>query len=229
MKTVLARRDLFRAGLAASMLAVAPTIVLAKSKTSGDKAAANGGARIDYNDVQVLFADLQVSLVVGSKTVSPEALGRSAAALAKVATVLKLPMLFSVVPERKGEPVLIPELLPYATQANTLKRTLTGPFMDKATVSALASNGRKTLIVAGFAAEVVVLQTVLDAVGAGYKVQYVTDAIGGLSERTEATALHQAELAGGVPTSVVSLTTRMAPDIFHSPGSEAFSAIVPLL
>lgn len=229
MNNLVARRDLFRASLAASMLAVIPGLAIAQDKTGKDIAARGDGARIDYSDVQVLFADLQVSLVAGSRTVSPEALGRSAAALAKVATILELPMLFSVVPERKGEPVLIPELLPYATRANTLKRTLTGPFMDKATASALASTGRKTLILAGFAAEVVVLQTVLDAVEAGYKVQYVVDAVGGLSERTEDTALRQAELAGGVPTTVVSLTTRMTPDLFQFPGSEAFAAIRPLL
>jgi hypothetical protein len=35
--------------------------------------------------------------------------------------------------------------------------------------------------------------------------------------------------AGAVPTSVLSLTTRLAPDFFHSPGSETSAALEPLL
>jgi len=37
------------------------------------------------------------------------------------------------------------------------------------------------------------------------------------------------ERAGAVPTSVLSLTTRLATDFFHSPGSETFAALNPLL
>lgn len=179
--------------------------------------------------MQVLFADLQVSLVATCKTIEPAALARSAAVLAKVATVLDLPMLFSVVPEAGGPPRLIPELQAYATPSNTILRKLTGPFMDAATADALAATGRKTLIVAGFASEVMVLQTVLDAVKASYSVEYVADAVGSQSERTEAAAFRHMELAGAVPTSVLSLTTRMAPDFFHPPGSDAFAALQPLL
>jgi len=220
---------LLRLGLAASTLATAPAIATAQGKKARQGDLSGGGALLDFSNVQVLFADLQTSLVAGSRTVSSQALGRSSSALANVATVLGIPMLFSVVPEANSEPVLIPELLPFATQANTFKRTLAGPFMDEKTVAKLASNKRKTLIVAGFAAEVVVVQTVLDALKAGYEIQYVIDAVGGLSERTEAAALRHAQLVGAVPTSVVSLTTRMTPDFFHAPGSETFKAIQPLL
>lgn len=221
------RRNLLRMGLAASALIAAPTMSMAQVRRGDVKL--RSGALLRHQDVQVLFADLQTSRITDSSTVSAAALGRSSAALAKVANILRLPMLFSVVPERSGDPVLIPALQPFATAANTLERKLAGPFMDRPTAAKLAANGRKTLIVAGFAAEVVVLQAVLDAVKEGYEVQYVADAIGGLSARTEASALRQAELAGAVPTSVVSLVARLTPDFFHSPGSETFAAIGPLL
>lgn len=227
MGTDIARRGLFRLAMAASTVAVVPGVMKASERTTPQHDGM--GAMLDYQDVQVLFSDLQTSLVAGSRTTTPANIGRAAAALAKVAEVLKLPTVFSVVPERRGEPELIPELKPFATPTNTLKRSLAGSLMDKVTVDAIASNGRKTLIVAGYAAEVVVLQTVLDALNSGYNVQFVVDAIGGLSERTEAAALRQMELAGAIPTSVVSITSRMTPDFFHSPGSETFAAIMPLL
>lgn len=190
--------------------------------------ASRGGARIDPSAVQILFADLQPSIVAGSKTVSPRILGRSAATLAEVAAILEIPALFSIVPEGDRRPALIEEIQPFATQSNTLLRTLTGPFMDPPTAAALASNERRTLVISGFSAEVVVLQAVLDALASGYTVHYVVDAIGGRSERTEAAAFRAIELAGGLPTTVTSLTTRMAPDLFNPPGSEAFKAVLKL-
>jgi hypothetical protein len=54
---------------------------------------------------------------------------------------------------------------------------------------ALASSGRKTLIIAGFSTEAVVLHSVMGAINAGYHVYGPVDACGGMSERTEAAAI----------------------------------------
>lgn len=228
MKNPLARRSLVRASAAALPIAALP-MMACPTRLAAANARAGSSAQMDHRQVQILFADLQPALVAGSRTVSPEALTRSAGVLAEVASILGIPMLFSVVPEGNAAPSLLPVLQPYATEANTLRRTLAGPFMDPPTATALGAHGRRTLIVAGFAAEVVVLQATLDAIGAGYEVQCAVDAIGGLSERTEAAALRHAELAGAVPTSVLSLTTRLTPDFFRAPGSKTFAALRPLL
>lgn len=230
MTTLLDRRALFRAGIACASLVTLPAMgSAAEQRTAGSSQITNTGALIDYNDVQVIFADLQTSLVAGSRTTSPSKIGSSALALAKIARILNLPTIFSVVPERQGEPRLISELEPFANPDNTFKRTLVGALMDPRTAAAVAASGRRTLFIAGFAAEGVVLQTALDAVNSGYRVQLVVDSIGGLTQRTEDAALRHAEIAGAVPTSVVSLATRMTPDLSHAPGSEIFAAIMPLL
>ena len=49
---------------------------------------------IDPTTVQILFADLQPSIVVRSKTNPPQALAASAGVLAEVADLLKLPIHF---------------------------------------------------------------------------------------------------------------------------------------
>lgn len=97
--------------------------------------------------------------------------------------------------------------------------------MDEQTVRTLSAQGRRTLVIAGFTAEVVVLQAALDAIAAGYVVYYVVDAVGSRSERTEAAAFRQIELAGGQPCSVMSLSTRLAPDFFRAPGSDVFATL----
>ncbi|WP_076073044.1 isochorismatase family protein [Sphingomonas montana] len=179
--------------------------------------------------MQVLFVDLQTSLVAQSKTTPPQTIGTATGVLAKVAQILKLPTLFSVVLEGENPPKLIAPLLPYSNPANTFLRNPAGALMDPATVQAVARSGRRTLVIAGYVAEVAILHAALDAIAAGYTVYYVVDCIGSPSPRTESAAFRELELAGAVPTSVLSLTTRLAPDFSQPPGSETFAALSPIL
>ncbi|WP_454883183.1 isochorismatase family protein [Sphingomonas oryzagri] len=180
------------------------------------------------HDIQILFADLQPEILARSKTNPPEALAASAAVLAKIATILDVPMLFSVVPEGGKAPELIPELKPHATEANSFPRMSADPFRDEATVSALAATRRNTLVIAGFANEVVTLHATLSAIESGYAVQVPIDASGGMSERSEAAALRQIERAGGIITSVSTLATMLLPDFSSPPGADAFEALQAL-
>jgi hypothetical protein len=150
-------RQLLKASVAVAPLgSLAAILPATQSKAEAPLAAPGYGAkdaRLNASDVQVLFADLQVALVAGSRTMEAKASAQSAGVLAKVAALLALPTLFSVVPEGGGPPNLIPELVPYAKPANTIPRTLADPFMDDATAAALAAANRKTLVIAGFSAE----------------------------------------------------------------------------
>jgi len=69
----------------------------------------------------------------------------------------------------------------------------------------LGAAGRRTLVVSGFATEVVVLHAVRAAISAGCDVLVPVDACGGMSARTEDAAFRQIEAAGGVTTSLVGL------------------------
>jgi nicotinamidase-related amidase len=92
----------------------------------------------------------------------------------------------------------------------------------------LSATGRKTLVVCGFATEVVVLYAAHAAVAAGFRVLVPVDACGGMSARTEDATFRRIEAAGGVNTSVVGLVTALAPDFSTSPGREAFAALQSL-
>lgn len=219
------RRGLMALGTTAGVAAAMP--VQASMATAS--VVAKSGSLIDPGSVQLLFADLQSPLVAGSKTQPPDRLERAAAVLAEVGTILSLPMLFSVVMEGSSPPHLLPALKPYSRKDNTLLRIPVAPFHDTATVAAIAAHRRRVLVIAGFAAEVVVLQAALDALAAGHEVYFVTDTIGSQFERTEAAAFREMEMAGAKPTSVLSFTTRMVPDFVGSPGKQVFAALKPVL
>ena len=53
---------------------------------------------LNKEDVQILFADLQVEFVSRSKTTPPVALASSVNVLARVARLLEIPIILSVVP-----------------------------------------------------------------------------------------------------------------------------------
>ncbi len=180
------------------------------------------------NDAMVLFADLQPFLVSSSKTLSPKRLALGAATMARIAEVLELPVIFSIVPEQDHPEPVIPELSAFSTAKNTLSRVPTDAFLDGPTVAAIEASGRKTLAISGFASEIVILNTALSAIAAGYLVHVLTDAVGGVSERTESAAFRQIERAGGTISSVLSFASRLAPDFKNSPGSEVMKCLWPL-
>jgi hypothetical protein len=189
---------------------------------------APSGDRRDRGRAQVLFADLQPGLIAGSRTASPNDLALGVGVLARAAQILGLPMTFSLVPEGGKWGKALSELQPFITPENAFWRTSAGAFMDQPTVDHLNANGRKLLILSGFAAEVVVLHTALGALDAGYEVQVPVDAIGGITARTQEAVLRQIERAGGVTTSIHSVITRIAPDLGTPPGSTALDALKPL-
>jgi hypothetical protein len=221
MSDHLNRRRLLRGGAVATLIGGLAAATPAWARVGQ-------GSSIDPTDVQILFADLQSSLVTRSVTTSPAVIAQAAKALANVASVLKMPMVFSVVPEGDGRSVLIPELQEFATSTNTFRRTPISPFHHPETVSALARSHRRTLVIAGFATEAAVEQSALDAIAAGYTVFHAIDAMGGLSQRGEDAALRTIEAAGSTPTSVLSLATRLVNDFVTPVGGQVFKAIQPL-
>ena len=177
---------------------------------------------------QVLICDLQKEIVARSKTNPPDALAQSVEVLCKIAKLLEVPITLSVVPENEDKPKLIPELQEFVTPANEFLRATASPFLEKATREHLASLARPTLILAGFATEVVVLHAAVQALQEGYGVIVAVDACGGSSERTESAAFEQIREAGGVVSSVVSIATAWSPDFATTQGKQMFEIVQTL-
>jgi len=177
---------------------------------------------------QVMICDLQEQIVVRSKTTKPDALSQSAQVFCQIAQLFKLPLTFSVVPENKNAPKLIASLQAFASEKNQFLRATASPFIDPGTREQLASLRRPTLIIAGFATEVVVLHAALDALREGYGVIVAVDTCGGMSERTESAALAQIRDNGGIVSSVVSIATALSPDFTKPQGQQMFQIVQTL-
>lgn len=173
---------------------------------------------------QVLFAHMQRGIVSGSRTQPVGAIVRAASVLGEAAALLGLPMTFALVP-RPDDDRPIEELASHATGGNLSFAHAGDPFVDAALAETLAGHGRYHLVLAGFAAEVVVLHAALAALGRGYRVSVAVDAVGGLSERTERAALDHLRDVGVRVLPVFSLMSELAPDFARSPGSE----LLPIL
>ena len=185
--------------------------------------------RIDPAGVQVLFVDLQTFLTYASATETADMISSATAALARTSTRLGVPVTFSLVPDKNAvSPRPVPALQEFTTTANVFIRQSASAFLDPSVSGTLLGHSRKTLVIAGFSAEVAVLHTGLDAIEAGYQVYVVVDAIGGHSHRTEQASLNQLERAGAKPISATSLLSSFAADFSKAPGSDVLKDIIAL-
>lgn len=178
------------------------------------------------DNAAVLFLDLQVEIVKNSRTLSIERLHRTAGALAKLAALHKLPTFFSAVPP--GGPFLDCVLGPLK-RAEPRMRTHTTAFADAGLVEAIRASGRRILVLAGVASEIVVQRTALDALSAGYGVQLAVDACGGIDPRTEEAAWRRIGAAGGVTTSAITFAAELTGDFSTELGGATLAIVYEML
>jgi hypothetical protein len=157
----------------------------------------------------MLFLDLQQEIAGASRTVSLERLRRTSGVLARLATLHGLPAFLSAVPPG-GE--YFAEVTGALGGAAPRMRTQTTAFADPGLVADLRASGRKVLLLAGVASEIVVQRTALDALAAGYEVLAIVDACGGIDSRTEDAAWRRIVAAGGATTSCATVCAELAGD-----------------
>ena len=138
-----------------------------------------------------------------------------------------LPITLSVVPEEEKVPQLLPELEKSAGAAPRLLRASASPFSDTASRGALAANRRQTLIIAGFATEVVVLSLRSTRCEQGTKSSWPSTPAGDVGtdgSRGDRTA----QGGGALVTSVVSIATALSPDFTTEKGKQMFQIVQQL-
>lgn len=170
------------------------------------------------DDFQILFCDMHESLLAQSQTVSLSALRTNAEILLHISHHFGLPHHFLTVPVQGKPGKLIDELLPSQTESNSHYRLVADPFLTAGFETRLQVNGRRTLIICGFSAEVGVYFTAMGAVRAGFRVIIPVDGIGSRSLRTESVALRLLESAGVEIISLSTLAALIEPDFSTEDG-----------
>jgi nicotinamidase-related amidase len=173
----------------------------------------NQSSRIDPNDVVILFVDLQQGIIELSKTIALDRLEKGVHGLSKLAKIFGIPVIVSGVPGQDGSaPKMIPQIAEGIGGYAVHQRSTADSFRNEAILAAVKATQRHTLLISGVSSEVAVQLPALTASDLGYRVFVVTDACGGMSERTEQAAIHRIAKAGGSLVSVMTLAGELAGD-----------------
>ncbi|MBX3567570.1 MAG: hydrolase [Rhizobiaceae bacterium] len=160
------------------------------------------GARpvIDPDDAAMLLIDHQSGLFQTVADMPFTVLRNHATALAKMATLSKMPVITTAsVPQGPNGP-LIPEIHENAPHAKYVARKGEINAWDNPDfVAAVKATGRKTLIIAGTITSVCMAFPAISAIQEGYKVFVVVDASGTYSKMAQEITLARVVQAGAVP------------------------------
>ena len=161
-----------------------------------------GKALMNVDDTALLLLDHQSGLFQTVKDITVAELRANVMALARIATLLKLPIITTAsVPDGPNGPVM-PEIAKLAPRAVYVPRHgEVNAWDNDLFVEAVRKTGKKTLIMAGVWTSVCVMFPALDAKAAGFNVYAVVDASGDPSEMASRTTLARFAQAGVVPTS----------------------------
>ena len=161
-----------------------------------------GAALIDTSDTVILLLDHQAGLFQTVKDITVTELRNNTIMLAKLATLLKIPVITTASEPNGPNGPLMPEIHQFAPHAKYVgRRGEVNAWDNPDFVNAVRATGKKTLIMAGVWTSVCVMFPALDAKAAGYKVYAVMDASGDPSELASRTTLARFTQAGVIPTS----------------------------
>lgn len=165
---------------------------------------------IDGNDAVMLLIDHQSGLFQTVGDMPMTDLRERATALAKVATLAKLPVITTAsVPQGPNGP-LIPEIHEAAPHAQYVARKGEINAWDNADfVNAVKATGRKTLIIAGTITSVCMAFPAISAIADGYKVFVVIDASGTYSKMAQEITLARMAQAGAVPMDTAAVASEL--------------------
>jgi nicotinamidase-related amidase len=157
---------------------------------------------LDVNDSVMLLLDHQTGLFQTVKDIPISDLRRNTVMLARLATLLKIPVITSASEPNGPNGPLMPEIHQAAPHAVYVPRKGEVNAWDNPEfVKTVRATGRKTLIIAGVWTSVCVMFPALDAQAAGFKVYAVIDASGDPSELASRTSIARFAQAGVIPTS----------------------------
>jgi nicotinamidase-related amidase len=159
-----------------------------------------GAALLDPSDTVFLLLDHQSGLFQTVKDIPVAELRSNVIMLAKLATLMKIPVITTASEPKGTNGPLMPEIHEFAPHSIYVGRKgEVNAWDNEDFVKTVSATGRKTLIMAGVWTSVCVMFPALDAKLAGYKVYAVMDASGDVSEMANRTTLARLVQGGVIP------------------------------
>jgi len=173
-------------------------------------ATGGGAALMDPADTVVLLLDHQSGLFQTVKDIPVADLRRNVEMIAKLCTLLKIPVITSASEPAGTNGPLMPEIHQFAPHAVYVPRKgEVNAWDNEAFVAQVRATGRKTLVIAGVWTSVCVMFPALDAVAAGFEVYAVIDASGDPSEMASRVSVARFVQGGVKPTTTNALLSEL--------------------
>jgi len=163
----------------------------------------------------LLLIDHQVGTMKLIKNLPLSEVEKNTLALAKVAKVLKIPVVLTSSQEERFQGLLMTELansLPEAYEARVKRAGIVNAWDDPNFVNSVKKTGRPNLIMAGITTDVCLIFPAISAAREGYGVQAVMDASGSPFHLSEDLARQRMRDAGVVLTATITLIAELVQD-----------------
>jgi len=163
----------------------------------------------------VIFIDHQPQMAFGVANIDRQTLFNNVILLAKAAKIFNVTTILTTVETKSFSGNMWPQLLDIFPGKEPIERSSMNSWEDAKFVEAVATTGRKKLIMAALWTEVCLAFPALEALKAGYEVYAVEDASGGTSVTAHNAAMRRIEQAGVVPVTSLQVLLEYQRDWAH--------------
>lgn len=147
----------------------------------------------------LLLIDYQPQMAFGVVNIDRQTLKNNAIALAKSASLFKVPTIVTAVESEGFSGYIFPELLDVSPASDVIERSSMNSWDSERVREAVANAKQKKLILAGLWTEVCINLCAFSALQDGYEVYVVEDACGGTSEVAHRASMDRMMQAGVIP------------------------------
>lgn len=147
----------------------------------------------------LLLIDYQPQMAFGVVNIDRQTLKNNAIALAKSASLFKVPTIVTAVESEGFSGYVFPELLDVSPASDVIERSSMNSWDSERVRDAVATSKQKNLILAGLWTEVCINLCAFSALQDGYTVYVVEDACGGTSEVAHRASMDRMMQAGVIP------------------------------
>jgi nicotinamidase-related amidase len=188
------------------------------------------------DNTALLLIDHQIGTMQLIKNIDSKLAAAQAVALAKMASILSLPVIITSSQEDQAQGPILPEiaaLLPAAHAARISRPGVVNAWAYPPFRDAVIAAGKPNLIMAGVTTDVCLIFPSIDAAREGFGVQAVMDASGSPSDMSEEFSRQRMREAGVVLTATNTLISELAQDWSTPQGQQLigllFSDVFPAL
>ena len=181
---------------------------------------------ITIDNSVVVLVDHQPWVAFAVKSIDAALLVNNLAGLATTAKALDVPTILTTVGAEGGplKDPLVSGLAEVFPDVTPIDRVSTNAWEDIR--GAVEATGRRTLLIAGLWTEVCLAQTAVSAMAEGYRVFFISDCSGGLSEEAHEDAKARLVQAGATPINWVAVVCEWTPDFTSEERNLAIPSIM---